>query len=121
MCFYEDGFLSTAVRSNEVPYSFISYEVKVQKVCEYYFRLCQLSHYMIHPQSNFTKIRYDTLNMIVAKKDELGNPHYLAGVCQRDRDVWVKLSLEPGTYLVLVSSYFPSILTLNRRRETLTT
>jgi hypothetical protein len=81
VCFYHDDYISTAIRTNELPYSFSSYKVTVKKAGEYYFRLCQLSHYMIHPQSNFTKIRYDTLTMLVSRQDETNNLVYLAGVC----------------------------------------
>lgn len=56
VCFFEENYLSSAIRTNEVPYSFISYNVTVKKRGEYYLRLCQLSHYMIHPESNFTKV-----------------------------------------------------------------
>jgi hypothetical protein len=83
VCFFEDDYLSTAIRAHEVPYSFISYKITVKKRGEYYFRLCQLSHYMIHPESNFTKLEYDNLTLIVSHQDDQGELTYLAGCSQR--------------------------------------
>ena len=117
VCFYHDDYISTAIRTNELPYSFSSYKVTVKKAGEYYFRLCQLSHYMIHPQSNFTKIRYDTLTMLVSRQDETNNLVYLAGVCQRERDVWVKLNLEIGTYVVFVRNILLILIFINSQAK----
>jgi hypothetical protein len=106
VCFYEENFVSTAMRTNEVPYSFVSYNIKVKKRGDYYFRLCQLSHYMIHPESHYTKIDYDKLTLLVTKRNDENEPEFLAGHCQKDRDVWVKLNLDVGMYTIFVSVYF---------------
>lgn len=103
VCFYESGFLSSGIRSNEAPYIFTSYQVDVKKKGVYYFRLSQLSHYMIHPESNITKIKYDKLTLLISKVDVTEELTYLAGACQRERDIWVKLNLEPGVYKVFVN------------------
>lgn len=103
VCFYHDNYLSTAIRANEVPNSFISYEVKVRQRGEYYFRITQLSHYMVHPEKNLTKLVYDNLTLVVSHINDLNEPQFLAGCSQRARDIWVKLNLDIGTYLVFVS------------------
>lgn len=82
VCFYNDEYLSSATRSNEPPFTFVGYRIKVEKPGEYYLRVSQLSHYMMHPESNLTKIQYDCLTLLVSKQDELDESlTYLAGVC----------------------------------------
>lgn len=56
VCFYHDDYVSSATRSNEPPFTFVGYRIKVEKPGDYYLRLSQLSHYMMHPESNLTKI-----------------------------------------------------------------
>ncbi len=69
---------------------------------------------MIHPETNSYKINYDKLSLLVSKVDISGELIYLAGACQRERDIWVKLNLDPGCYKVFVSFCLIRFFDLNR-------
>lgn len=47
------------------------------------------------------------MTLLVSKQDEIDESlTYMAGVCQRDRDIWVQLQLEKGTYVIFVILVF---------------
>jgi hypothetical protein len=99
VCHIHDDYKYSYLKAEHEKGKYSVIRLNVPKMTEQYISVCQVDERCFARESTY---KYSCARLIIASVDDDGNIEYIVGKMKVDRDMWEKVNLYEGDYLIFV-------------------